>query len=69
MLCTFSTSQRHLVARIIGAFNDSLHIAELDAIFVTSALALTADREETGRAITVQSLASIGRKVRLHVSQ
>lgn len=47
---------------IIGTLIDTLDDVDLDAIFVTSALPLSADHEVTLRAMNAKTLAPVGRK-------
>lgn len=61
--------QRRFAARIIGSLNDALDATELEAIFIKTALNLSMDEDDTVRALIAQSMASMGIKLPLRVSE
>lgn len=60
---------RRLAARIIGSLNDSMTADELERIFLQQALSLADDPDDSVRAMIAQSLAAVGIKLPLRVSE
>lgn len=61
--------QRRLAARIIGSLNDTLDANELEGIFIKSSLNLSVDEDESVRALISRSMAALGAKLPLRVSE
>lgn len=64
-----SAESRRLAARIIGSLNDSLSADEMHSLFLTHAVNLSDDQDETVRAMMAQSLAAVGIKLPTRVSE
>lgn len=64
-----TVESRRLAARIIGSMNDTLTAEELEAKFLYQALRLCDDVDPSVRAMIAQSLAALGTKLPLYVSE
>lgn len=64
-----TVESRRLAARIIGSLNDTLTAEELEAKFLFQALRLCDDVDASVRAMIAQSLAALGTKLPLYVSE
>lgn len=64
-----TVESRRLAARIIGSLNDSLTTDELEDKFLQQALKLCDDDDPSVRAMIAQSLASVGAKLPLKISE
>jgi hypothetical protein len=64
-----TVESRRLAARIIGSLNDTLTAEELEQKFLRQALRLCEDKDPSVRAMIAQSLASLGTKLPLVVSE
>lgn len=60
---------RRLAARIIGSLNDALTVNELEEQFLAQAMRLCDDPDASVRAMIAQSLASVGSKLPLRISE
>jgi HEAT repeats len=60
---------RRLAARIIGSLNDSMTADEIENMFLKQALELAADEDPSVRAMIAQSMAAVGSKLPLRVSE
>lgn len=61
--------QRRFASRIIGSLNDALDAAELEGIFIKTALNLSFDEDESVRALIAQSMAAVGTKLPLRATE
>lgn len=64
-----AAESRRLAARIIGSLNDSMTADEIEAMFLTQAIELAGDEDPSVRAMIAQSLAAVGSKLPLRVSE
>lgn len=64
-----TVESRRLAARIIGSLNDTLTAEELETQFLSHALVLCDDHDPSVRAMIAQSLASLGTKLPLSISE
>ena len=64
-----TVESRRLAARIIGSLNDALTPKELEDQFLAQAIRLCDDNDPSVRAMIAQSLASVGAKLPLRVSE
>lgn len=64
-----TVESRRLAARIIGSLTDSLKADELEEKFLQQALTLCKDTDASVRAMIAQSLATVGAKLPLRVSE
>eukprot|EP00178_Gracilaria_changii_P014885 TRINITY_DN417_c0_g1_i1.p1 TRINITY_DN417_c0_g1~~TRINITY_DN417_c0_g1_i1.p1 ORF type:complete len:857 (-),score=127.69 TRINITY_DN417_c0_g1_i1:4472-7042(-) len=64
-----TVESRRLAARIIGSLNDALTANELEEQFLSQAIRLCDDQDPSVRAMIAQSLASVGAKLPLRVSE
>lgn len=64
-----TVESRRLAARIIGSLNDSLTSDELEDKFLQQAIKLCGDEDASVRAMIAQSLASVGAKLPLKISE
>ncbi|KAI0565109.1 Serine/threonine-protein phosphatase 4 regulatory subunit 4 [Gracilaria domingensis] len=64
-----TVESRRLAARIIGSLNDALTAKELEEQFLGQAMRLCDDQDPSVRAMIAQSLASVGAKLPLRVSE
>lgn len=64
-----TVESRRLAARIIGSLNDALTAKELEEQFLGQAMRLCDDQDPSVRAMIAQSLASVGSKLPLRISE
>lgn len=64
-----TVESRRLAARIIGSLNDALTARELEEQFLGQAMRLCEDSDPSVRAMIAQSLASVGSKLPLRISE
>ena len=64
-----TVESRRLAARIIGSLNDALTAKELEDQFLAQAMRLCDDQDPSVRAMIAQSLASVGSKLPLRISE
>lgn len=64
-----TVESRRLAARIIGSLNDALTAKELEEQFLGQAMRLCDDHDPSVRAMIAQSLASVGSKLPLRISE
>lgn len=64
-----TVESRRLAARIIGSLNDALTAKELEEQFLGQAMRLCDDPDPSVRAMIAQSLASVGSKLPLRISE
>lgn len=64
-----TVESRRLAARIIGSLNDALTAKELEEQFLSQAMRLCDDQDPSVRAMIAQSLASVGSKLPLRISE
>eukprot|EP00177_Eucheuma_denticulatum_P003697 GFKZ01006697.1.p1 GENE.GFKZ01006697.1~~GFKZ01006697.1.p1 ORF type:complete len:876 (-),score=130.01 GFKZ01006697.1:1165-3792(-) len=64
-----TVESRRLAARIIGSLNDALTAKELEDQFLGQAMRLCDDQDPSVRAMIAQSLASVGSKLPLRISE
>lgn len=64
-----TVESRRLAARIIGSLNDALTAKELEEQFLGQAMRLCDDQDPSVRAMIAQSLASVGTKLPLRISE
>lgn len=64
-----TVESRRLAARIIGSLNDALTAKELEEQFLGQAIKLCEDRDASVKAMIAQSLASVGSKLPLRISE
>lgn len=64
-----TVESRRLAARIIGSLNDALTAKELEDQFLGQAIRLCDDQDPSVRAMIAQSLASVGSKLPLRISE
>ncbi|CDF40810.1 unnamed protein product [Chondrus crispus] len=64
-----TVESRRLAARIIGSLNDALTAKELEDQFLGQALRLCDDQDPSVRAMIAQSLATVGSKLPLRISE
>jgi hypothetical protein len=64
-----TAESRRLAARIIGSLNDSMTADEIETTFLKQALDLAADEDPSVRAMIAQSMAAVGSKLPLRVSE
>ncbi|CAN8077161.1 unnamed protein product [Agarophyton chilense] len=64
-----TVESRRLAARIIGSLNDALTPNELEEQFLGQAMRLCDDQDPSVRAMIAQSLASVGAKLPLRISE
>lgn len=64
-----TVESRRLAARIIGSLNDALTAKELEEQFLGQAIRLCDDHDPSVRAMIAQSLASVGAKLPLRISE
>lgn len=64
-----TVESRRLAARIIGSLNDALTAKELEDQFLGQALRLCDDEDPSVRAMIAQSLATVGSKLPLRISE
>lgn len=67
--CASTPESRRLAARIIGSLNDSMTAEELEETFMRQALDLASDEDPSVRAMIAQSMAAVGSKLPLRVSE
>lgn len=60
---------RRLAARIIGSLNDSMTAEEIESMFLKQAIDLADDEDPSVRAMIAQSMAAVGSKLPLRVSE
>lgn len=60
---------RRLAARIIGSLNDSMTAEEIETTFLSEALSLADDEDPSVRAMIAQSMAAVGSKLPMRVSE
>lgn len=64
-----TVESRRLAARIIGSLNDALTAQELEEQFLGQAMRLCDDQDPSVRAMIAQSIASVGSKLPLRISE
>lgn len=64
-----TAESRRLAARIIGSLSDTMTADEIENMFLSRSLDLAADHDASVRAMIAQSMASVGAKLPLHVSE
>lgn len=66
---SMTAESRRLAARIIGSLNDSMTADEIEDMFLKQAIELASDDDPSVRAMIAQSMASVGSKLPLRVSE
>lgn len=64
-----TAESRRLAARIIGSLNDSMTADEIETMFLAHAIELAGDDDPSVRAMIAQSMAAVGSKLPLRVSE